>query len=219
MTEPVRMRADQLSVGDLVPDEYLPHRFNTGPAEVRFVAPDGEGHTFFAFRYPNGQHDSTTVLSESALEVYPAPDPTGQLYSRPADSDDPQPSGGREPMHTGAWTDGGLVDETPAVEMTPPPCGDHSQSELSCPVCSAQRRAFYAALGRRFEDEGEYLVSHGSPEREVFEVSSSSRGAEPMPSGVQGGAWLNEEIGLVSGGLVPNCPTCGGDHHTVEPCR
>jgi len=112
MTEPVRMRADQLSVGDLVPDAYLPHRFNKGPAEVRFVADDGEGHTFFAFRYPNGQHDSTTVLSESALEIWPAPAPTGLDYSRPADSDDPQPSGGREPMHTGAMTDDGLVDES-----------------------------------------------------------------------------------------------------------
>jgi hypothetical protein len=112
MTDPVRMRADQLSVGDLVPDAYLPHRFNKGPAEVRFVADDGEGHTFFAFRYPNGQHDSTTVLSESALEIWPAPADTGLDYSRPADSDDPQPSGGREPMHTGGMTERGLVDET-----------------------------------------------------------------------------------------------------------
>lgn len=33
-------------------------------------------------------------------------------------------------------------------EMQPPPCADHQASELSCPVCTAQRRAFYAALGR-----------------------------------------------------------------------
>lgn len=33
-------------------------------------------------------------------------------------------------------------------EMQPPPCSDHETSELSCPVCTAQRRAFYAALGR-----------------------------------------------------------------------
>jgi len=32
-------------------------------------------------------------------------------------------------------------------------------------------------------------------------------------------SWSDEATGLVSGGLVPNCPTCGGDHHTVEPCR
>ncbi len=123
MNDPVRMRADQLSVGDLVPDAYLPHRFNKGPAEVRFVADDGEGHTFFAFRYPNGQHDSTTVLSESALEIWPAPAATGLDYSRPAD--DPQPSGGREPMHTGAWTDGGLVDETEVRCASSDPHGPH----------------------------------------------------------------------------------------------
>jgi hypothetical protein len=33
-------------------------------------------------------------------------------------------------------------------EMQPPPCADHQVNELSCPVCSAQRRAFYAALSR-----------------------------------------------------------------------
>jgi hypothetical protein len=99
MTDPVRMRADQLSVGDLVPDAYLPHRFNKGPAEVRFVADDGEGHTFFAFRYPNGQHDSTTVLSVSALEIWPG--------------ETTQPIAGRQPPHVGAMTEGGLVDETP----------------------------------------------------------------------------------------------------------
>lgn len=31
--------------------------------------------------------------------------------------------------------------------------------------------------------------------------------------------WRDESTGLVSGGLVPNCPTCGGDHHAIEPCR
>lgn len=31
--------------------------------------------------------------------------------------------------------------------------------------------------------------------------------------------WSDAETGLTSGGLMPNCPTCGGDHHTVEPCR
>lgn len=36
----------------------------------------------------------------------------------------------------------------PVVEMTPPPCADHQVSWLTCDVCTAQRRAFYAALGR-----------------------------------------------------------------------
>jgi hypothetical protein len=103
------MRADQLSVGDLVPDAYLPHRFNKGPAEVRFVADDGEAHTFFAFRYPNGQHDSTTVLSESALEIWPAPAAPGLDYSRADDGETTQAIGVREPLHTGATTEGGLT--------------------------------------------------------------------------------------------------------------
>jgi hypothetical protein len=38
------------------------------------------------------------------------------------------------------------------AEMTPPPCADHEQSELSCPVCTAQRGAFYRALGRELGD-------------------------------------------------------------------
>ena len=36
----------------------------------------------------------------------------------------------------------------PGGEMQPPPCADHQSNELGCPVCSAQRRAFYTALGR-----------------------------------------------------------------------
>lgn len=46
-------------------------------------------------------------------------------------------------------------------EMSPPPCADHRTSELGCPVCTAQRRAFYAALGR--EDGGEGGNAAGEP--------------------------------------------------------
>jgi hypothetical protein len=121
VTEPVAKRADQLGVGDLVPDEFLPMRFNKGPAEVVFVAaeigdefPRGAPHTFFAFRYPNGQHDSTTVRSDGYVEVFPAADPTGLAYTRADDEpDDPTPvSGGRIEPHTGGMTNRGLVDET-----------------------------------------------------------------------------------------------------------
>jgi hypothetical protein len=113
MTQPVAKRAYQLVVGDRVPDEYLPHRFNTGPAEVVFVADDGEAHTFFAFRYPNGQHDSTTVLSESVLQVSPAP-PVGFGYSRADNGEQPGPVAGRIPPHFGAVeAAGGLVEVDP----------------------------------------------------------------------------------------------------------
>lgn len=39
-------------------------------------------------------------------------DQNGLDYSRPADGDDPQQIGQREPLHTGAMTEAGLVDET-----------------------------------------------------------------------------------------------------------
>jgi hypothetical protein len=79
MSGPVPKFADQLVIGDRVPDQYLPHRFNKGPAEVVF-----------------GQHDSTTVLSAGRLMVHPAD--LGFHYTR-AD-DDPettQPLAGRGP--------------------------------------------------------------------------------------------------------------------------
>lgn len=46
-------------------------------------------------------------------------------------------------------------------------------------------------------------------------------GGNPMTGRglVEEGGWLDDATGLVSGGLVPNCPTCGGQHHTIEPCR
>jgi hypothetical protein len=96
MTGPVPKFADQLVIGDRVPDQYLPHRFNKGPAEVVFKADDGEGHTFFAFRYPNGQHDSTTVLSAGRLMVHPAD--LGFDYTGAADDPETtQPLAGRGP--------------------------------------------------------------------------------------------------------------------------
>ncbi len=76
MTEPVRMRADQLSVGDRIPDEHLAFRFNQGPAQVVFVAHEDTQPLpwiFVAYRYPNGQHDSMTVRPEAVMQVYPAP--------------------------------------------------------------------------------------------------------------------------------------------------
>jgi hypothetical protein len=78
MTDPVRLRADQLSVGDRIPDEHLAFRFNQGPAQVVFVAHEDTvplKWTFVAYRYPNGQHDSMTVRPEAVLEVWPAPEP------------------------------------------------------------------------------------------------------------------------------------------------
>lgn len=134
MTAPVPKFADQLVVGDRVPDEYLPHRFNKGPAEVRFVADDGEDHTFFAFRYPNGQHDSTTVLSAARLMVFPAA-PVGHDYSRADDGEQPGPVAGRTPPH---FEDGRAVLEVGGgrIEI------DHPESFVfACPAHGAHPHA------------------------------------------------------------------------------
>jgi hypothetical protein len=115
VAETVPKRADKLVVGDRIPNEQTAFPFNKGEATVVFVAdePDkNESHTFVAYRYPNGRHDSMTVRSEAELQVFPAADPTGLAYSRADDGETTQPIAGRTPPHVGAVTDAGLVDET-----------------------------------------------------------------------------------------------------------
>jgi hypothetical protein len=86
--EPVAKRADQLVVGDRIPDEHLAFRFNQGPAEVVFVAHEAARErdplpwVFVAYQYPNGRHDSMTIRPEAELQVYPAPAPQ-PLAERP----------------------------------------------------------------------------------------------------------------------------------------
>lgn len=110
---PVSKRADQLVVSDRILPHRLPAPFFKDPGEVVFVKVHDyrKGrYVFVAYMQDNGFYDSTSYEPDGEVEVYPAPAATGLDYSRPAD--DPQPSGGREPMHTGAMTDGGLVDES-----------------------------------------------------------------------------------------------------------
>lgn len=52
------------------------------------------------------------------------------------------------PEHTPSPLCRSLRPDADRDEMQPPPCADHLASELGCPVCTAQRRAFYTALGR-----------------------------------------------------------------------
>jgi hypothetical protein len=86
--EPIAKRADQLVVGDRIPDEHLAFRFNQGPAEVVFVAHEAARErdplpwVFVAYQYPNGRHDSMTIRPEAELQVYPAPAPQ-PLAERP----------------------------------------------------------------------------------------------------------------------------------------
>jgi len=103
MTQPVPKRADQLVAGDRIPNEQTAFPFNKGEALVVFVAnetDEPDPHTFVAYRYPNGRHDSMTVRSESELQVYPAD--TGLGYSRADDGETTQPIAGRVQPHFGA---------------------------------------------------------------------------------------------------------------------
>lgn len=118
MTEPVAKRADQIVVGDRIPDEHLPYRFHKGPAEVNLVADDGlddkgVAYTFLAYRYPNGRHESHTARSDAVLNVFPAD--TGLGYSRADDGEVTQPIAGRVPSHHENARTGEVVELPPRV--------------------------------------------------------------------------------------------------------
>jgi hypothetical protein len=76
----------------------------------------------------------------------------------------------------------------------------------------------------RADDEADEPTTGGDQAREVLAVAPVSPARVPLHYGVVDDKapetdWYDETTGLVSGGLVPNCPTCGDSHHTVEPCR
>lgn len=109
-------RADELVVGDRIAGEQLP-LYSDGPAEVVFARVheyDGRDRwVFVAFALGDGFHDSTSFRPEAEIQIESFADPTGLGYSREAEPDDPRPvSPGRVPLHTGAMTADGLVDET-----------------------------------------------------------------------------------------------------------
>jgi hypothetical protein len=197
MTQPVPKFADKLAVGDRVPDEYLPHRFNKGPAEVVFVADDGEAHTFFAFRYPNGQHDSTTLQSAARLMVYPAV-AVGHDYSRADDGETTQPIAGRVPPHYGAVeVAGGLVE-------IDEPYGEYlvSHGPVKPPYGSPEREAYDRA-------EAERAIAVGTPSTwvdgvdpvEIVHWRSSDLPHFVIACGAESGPH-SEHLGKVT------CPAC-----------
>lgn len=88
-------------------------------AELGLKVSDSYGTTSVewpAGQEPGGLTATWSAYSPKKAEAVPKPDPdlTGLLHSRADADNDPTPVGAREPLHTGAMTDGGLVDETPA---------------------------------------------------------------------------------------------------------
>ena len=57
------------------------------------------------------------VVAAASLLDAEKTQPSPLLYARPADGDEPQQVGAREPLHTGAVTEAGLVDETERPAM------------------------------------------------------------------------------------------------------
>lgn len=87
---------------------------------------DGPGDTRIADYVPRMTlHMTVNLLPEQPMPpgfeyVKEAADPTGLDYSRPADSDDPQPTAGRTPPHYGAVeVAGGLVEIDPPEGFVP----------------------------------------------------------------------------------------------------
>jgi hypothetical protein len=194
MTQPIARRADQLVVGDRIPDEHLAFRFNQGPAEVVFVAYEDTQPlkwTFVAYRYPNGQHDSMTVRPEAVLQVYPA-DPTGQLYSRADDGETTQPIAGRMPPHYGAVTGGSLV---------PQPIAEHyDASEFAGDAVCACGESFGSVSALKDHIAGSNAVAASTPPKPVGTAGCGCP-VYPFPQG----------RGDAADTIVEHLPGCGAD--------
>ena len=82
MTEdPIKRRADGLSVGDRILAAYLP-AVGDEPAEVVFAKPYtyvGEAWIFVAFQLPTGLVEATHYKADNGVEIFPAADANGQL--------------------------------------------------------------------------------------------------------------------------------------------
>lgn len=130
-------RADQLHVGDYLSGDLLPLGQHSEVLFTRFFERDRSEWFFIAFVQWDGFHDSTTFLASAPVRVRIAEpthveDPTGLAYSRADDEPTTRLTvfasgmggpdrdvvltrpGRRVEPHTGALTEQGLVDETPA---------------------------------------------------------------------------------------------------------
>lgn len=121
-------------------DGYLPGTYATGDVayELDFVplTPDDDPATSAEARFVQAQAMAAGLNA------------AGQVYGSGCHCTF---LGEGTPEHTPSALCRSLRPDAERTEMQPPPCADHLSSELGCPVCSAQRRAFYAALGREIE--------------------------------------------------------------------
>jgi len=79
--DPIKRRADGLSVGDRILAAYLP-AVGDEPAEVVFAKPYtyvGEAWIFVAFQLPTGLVEATHYKADNGVEIFPAADANGQL--------------------------------------------------------------------------------------------------------------------------------------------
>jgi hypothetical protein len=132
---PVPKRADKLVVRDRILPAFLPSPFFKEPGEVVFVKVHDyrKGrYVFVAYMQDNGFYDSTSYEPDGEVEVFPAPADSGLGYSRADDGETTQAIGVREPLHTGAMTEGGLVDETEAKPMPGPIHLDFADGRSFC---------------------------------------------------------------------------------------
>jgi hypothetical protein len=142
--KPVKRRAARLVVGDRILPAYLP-AVGDEPAEVLFVKPYTYVHEawiFVAFEMPTGLIEATHYKSDGGVEIYPAPDPTGQTYSRADDGETTQPIAGRVPPHFGAVVnEGGYTAVEVAgglIEIDPPECWHGNTCPGGGPDCGPE---------------------------------------------------------------------------------
>lgn len=111
-------RADELVVGDVIADLFLPRAFYRSPGEVLYVrvhdlAGQGGRWVFVAYVLDDGNCESVTFMPDAQLLVTPA-GPVGQDYSRGDEGEQPQPVAGRMPAHFADGQTGVEIDD-PAV--------------------------------------------------------------------------------------------------------
>ena len=194
--------ASEVAAGDRIAAGFLP---DGEAAEVLFtyaydLSANSEPFVLVVYRADDSDPDVEHFRADARipLEAFT----NGPEYDRAnhADADTtPVPESRRYPPHTGGVV--GPVDGGRLVDETGPTC----QFEFGGGSVVRQRCGEPIRWDERYD---KWVHADGVwPGHDAIAPTVAETG------------WRDEATGLVSGGLVPNCPTCDGDHHTVEPCR